>query len=210
LDNYPTFSYIRQQRQDDIPNLIDRGFYAYTSDALSTEEFEDRFVRFQGKNSNVIVHYVPSEFIDDSMNEMATLETIFAREEQTRKGAGGLNAIVDLCGIFKRSSIHDVRDQIKSYFGPDRFHYVYHIDQADNSDRVLFVNSDNDVQFDEEFYKYMCTTYGADLREKIFFFVDNRNVIGKDIPFQLVYQRHFKEPLFMKSAVLAHDGKCLM
>jgi hypothetical protein len=51
----------------------------------------------------------------------------------------------------------------------------------------------------------LCKTYGADLRERVFFFVDNRNVIGKDIPFQLVYQRHFHKPLFEKSVVIAHD-----
>ena len=56
-------------------------------------------------------------------------------------------------------------------------------------------------QFDEEFYKYLCKTYGAGLRERVFFFVDNRNVIGKDIPFQLVYQRRFGQPLFTKSVV---------
>ena len=39
----------------------------------------------------------------------------------------------------------------------------------------------------------------------MFFFIDNRNVIGKDVPFQLVFQKRFGIPLFMKSAVLAHD-----
>lgn len=53
--------------------------------------------------------------------------------------------------------------------------------------------------------QHLCKTYGANLRDKVFFFVDNRNVIGKDIPFQLVYQRHFKQPLFEKSVVIAHD-----
>jgi hypothetical protein len=215
LDNYPTFNYIRRKREDNIPDLIDRSFYAYTSEALPQAEFEERFARFQGRNSNIIAEYVPSDYVLDSTDEMATLLTIFAREEQACArgtsveevggGTGGFNVIVDLCGIFKRSSIHDVRDLIKSIFGPDRFHYVYHIDQADNSDRVLCINSDNDVQFDEEFYKHMCKKYGADLRDRIFFFVDNRNVIGKDIPFQLVYQRRFGQPLFTKSVVLAHD-----
>jgi len=37
------------------------------------------------------------------------------------------------------------------------------------------------------------------------FFVDNRNVIGKDVPFQLLYQRSFHQPLFTKNVVLAHD-----
>jgi hypothetical protein len=35
IDNYPTFSYLRGHRQDEIPSLIDRSFYVYTSDALS-------------------------------------------------------------------------------------------------------------------------------------------------------------------------------
>ena len=60
-------------------------------------------------------------------------------------------------------------------------------------------------KFDEEFYKFLVKTYGAALREKVFFFVDNRNVIGKDVPFQLVFQRRFGLPMFTKSAVLAHD-----
>ena len=77
--------------------------------------------------------------------------------------------------------------------------------QVDGSDRVLCVNSNSDVQFDEEFYKFLCKTYGEALRERIFFFIDNRNVIGKDVPFQLVYQRRFGQPLFMQSVVLAHD-----
>ena len=91
------------------------------------------------------------------------------------------------------------------HFGPDRFHYIYHIDQSDGGDRVLSLTSESDVQFDEEFYKHLCKTHGARLREKIFFFIDNRNVIGKDIPFQLGYQRQFGQPLFYKSVILAHD-----
>ena len=118
--------------------------------------------------------------------------------------AVGFNALVDLCGIFKRSSIHEIRDLVR-HFGPNQFHYIYHIDQVDSSDRVLSLTSDNDVQFDEEFYKNLCDTYGARLRERVFFFVDNRNVIGKDIPFQLVYQRRYGQPMFTTSVVLAHD-----
>jgi len=188
IDNYPTFAYLRGQRQDVIPDLIDRSFYAYTSEALPVPEFQERFARFQGLNSNVLVEYVPSDFLEASAaDELAILEHIFSRE-----AGSGFNVIVDLCGIFKRSTIHDVRDLVLRHFGPEKFHYVYHIDQADSSDRVLSVNSDNDVQFDEEFYKFLCKTYGAALRDKVFFFVDNRNVIGKDIPFQLIYQRRFQ------------------
>ena len=58
LDNYPTFDYIRNGRKDDIPDLIDRSFYAYSSDNLSIEEFEKRFALFQGQNSNVLVEYI--------------------------------------------------------------------------------------------------------------------------------------------------------
>jgi len=208
LDNYPTFDYIRHERKDDIPDLIDRSFYAYTSDELSKSEFEKRFTLFQGQNSDVDVEYVCSDFIRDSTDEMTTLESIFSLEERRAAVEGNktvdFNCLVDLCGIFKRSTIHDMRDLIKKHFGPT-FQYLYHIDPATNSDRVLCMNSDNDVQYDEEFYRYLCKTYGASLRDRVFFFVDNRNVIGKDIPFQLVYQRHFGQPLFTKSIVLAHD-----
>lgn len=206
MDNYPTFDYIRNGRKDKIPDLIDRSFYAYTSDDLSIRDFEERFIQFQGQNDHVLVEYVPSDFISESCDEMETLESIFLNEER-RKSAGEtrFNTLVDLCGIFKQSTIHDVRDLIKKHFGSERFKFLYHIDPADNRDRVLCINSENDAQYDEEFYNYMCNAYGASLRDKIFFFVDNRNVIGKDIPFQLVYQRHYGQPLFRKSVVLAHD-----
>jgi hypothetical protein len=170
--------------------MIDRSFYAYTSEGLSVDTFEERFGRFQGQTSNVIADYVSSDFIKDSTDEMATLEWIFAYEENSRILAGAtgtndgssavdFNVLVDLCGIFKRSSIHDIAHLIKKHFGPDRFSYVYHIDTNDNSDRILCLKSDNDVQYDEEFYKYLCKTYDEGLRDKVFFFVDNRNVIGK-------------------------------
>eukprot|EP00746_Dinoflagellata_sp_MGD_P124033 gnl/MRDRNA2_/MRDRNA2_58642_c0_seq1.p1 gnl/MRDRNA2_/MRDRNA2_58642_c0~~gnl/MRDRNA2_/MRDRNA2_58642_c0_seq1.p1 ORF type:complete len:1612 (+),score=292.79 gnl/MRDRNA2_/MRDRNA2_58642_c0_seq1:504-4838(+) len=217
IDNYPTFAYIRHQREDEIPDLIDRSFYAYTSDALSVQQFEERMACFQGLNNNVLMEYVNSDWMQ-SKDELTILQQIFTREESAgtaplaEKVGGGtdhrrhsFNVLVDLCGIFKRSSIHDVRDLVVRHFGPDHFHFIYHIDQADSSDRVLCINSDNDVQFDEEFYKHLCKTYGADLRHRVFFFVDNRNVIGKDIPFQLVYQRRFAQPMFTKSVVLAHD-----
>lgn len=240
LDNYPTADYLRQERSDAIPDLIDRSFYAYTAEDLSVADFEERFARFQGQNSDVRVRYVSSDFIGDvegegdgggggaEHGEMATLRGIFEREERAAaaaaaasaaagtdgadesdsgsgNGGAAFNAIVDLCGIFKRSSIHDVRDLIRERYGDDTFHYVYHIDQSNNSDRVQCIRTGNDVQYDEEFYKFLCKTYGKNLRDRIFFFVDNRNVIGKDIPFQLVYDRRFGRPLFRKSVVLAHD-----
>ena len=175
------------------------------------------------------------------VGEMDTLEAIFKREEKKSRAVTGattktspFNVIVDLCGIFKLSSIDDVRSLILKHFGPDCFHYIYHIDQSDGSDRMLCIKSKNDVTFDEEFYKFLCRSYGATLREKVsceinfflsrripiwgdlmllilfvkykvFFFIDNRNYIGKDVPYQLVYQKHYKVPLFVKSVVIAHD-----
>lgn len=214
LDNYPTSDYIRNQREDDIPPCIDRSFYAYTSEQLPTIEFEERFASFQGQNSNVLVEYVSSDFMDQSLlvGEMNTLENIFEKEENKSNLVAGelakispFNVIVDLCGIFKLSNIYDVRSLILEHFGPDCFHYIYHIDQSDGSDRMLCIKSKNDVTFDEEFYKHLCRSYGAKLREKVFFFIDNRNYIGKDVPYQLVYQKHYKLPLFVKSVVVAHD-----
>lgn len=52
---------------------------------------------------------------------------------------------------------------------------------------------------------YLYYHSGTKLREKVFFFIDNRNYIGKDVPYQLVYQKHYKLPLFVKSVVIAHD-----
>ncbi len=290
IDNYPTFAFLRSRREDAIPDMIDRSFYVYASEQLPTEAFEERFKRFQGKNSDVLVEYVPSAFMQGGADELAILATVFEREAQpwltdlaqtmglakregresaasvesdgevglvrtqlagamscggaegdsmqtavtavpplpvpvsaavavaaasgpvamTDEGGAeaplaGFNVLVDLCGIFKKTTIHEVRDLLVRHFGPERFHFLYHIDQADGGDRVLYMDSDNDVQFDEEFYKHLCKTYGATLRERVFFFIDNRNVIGKDIPFQLGYQRQFGRPLFFKSVVLAHD-----
>lgn len=118
---------------------------------------------------------------------------------------GVFNVLVDLCGVLKRSTVYDVRDMVRSTFGSGRFQYVYHVGQADGADRVLAVNSDIDVQYDEEFYASMCRTYGAGLPDRIFFFIDNRNVIGKDVPFQLGFRKTFGVPLFTHSVVLAHD-----
>lgn len=205
IDNYPTFAYIRNQRRDSIPDLIDRSFYVYESEALAQEQFEERFARFQGTNSNVLVEYVSSGFVHSAADELEILSHIFVREARQKEHGCGFNALVDLCGIFKKTTIWDVRELILRHFGTEQFRYIYHIDQTNGSDRVLYINSNNDVQFDEEFYKYLCKTYSASLREKVFFFIDNRNVIGKDIPFQLIYQRQFGQPLFFKSAVLAHD-----
>ena len=35
--------------------------------------------------------------------------------------------------------------------------------------------------------------------------ISDRNYIGKDVPYQLVFQKHFNIPLFVKSVVVAHD-----
>lgn len=155
--------------------MIDRRFYVYSTDNLSNEEFQTRFTQFQGRSNDVKVAYRLSNFITESPNEMATLDLLFEKEET---GPGYLNVIVDLVGVFKLSTVHDIRNLILRKFGKDRFDYIYHIDQRD-TDRVFCISSENDVQYDEEFYKHMCKKYGSKLREKIFFFVDNRNVIGK-------------------------------
>ena len=97
---------------------------------MPSSDFESRFASFQGLNHNVMVEYVPSEFIQASgIDEMATLAYILEREHRvaTAQGQAGFNALVDLCGVFKRSSIHDVRDLVLKQYGAERFHYVYHI-----------------------------------------------------------------------------------
>ena len=88
-----------------------------------------------------------------------------AAEAETAGAGAGFNVFVDLCGIFKRSSIHDVRDLVQRLH-PGQFKYIYHISPLDSSDRVLGVESDQDVQFDEEFFKFLCATYGDTLRER--------------------------------------------
>ena len=83
IDNYPTFRYIQSKREDSIPNLIDKSFYVYASEALSPIEFEARFVQFQGKNHHVLVEYVPSDFVQDSPSELDILDHIFDAEARS-------------------------------------------------------------------------------------------------------------------------------
>ena len=66
-------------------------------------------------------------------------------------------------------------------------------------------STSTDVPFDEEFYKYLVTEYQERLREVVFFFVDNRNVIGKDVPFQLAYRDKFSKPFICRKVRIAHD-----
>ena len=171
LDNYPTANYIRNARQDEIPNMINREFYTYTSENLSIKEFQNRFMKFQGTNNNVLVEYVNSDFIRTmhGNNEMSILERIFRKEMMSSTGSGSsmFNTIVDLCGIFKRSSIHDVCNLIRKLYGSDQFHYLYHISQSDNSHRVLCIKTDNDIQYDEEFYNFLCKKYDAGLKNRM-------------------------------------------
>jgi hypothetical protein len=204
LDNYPTFEYIRKQRRDDIPSLIDRSFYAYTCEGLASDVFEDRFKQFQGANDQVQARYVCSDFIQSNMAEMDVLRSLFHREMGYHDGHV-FNVCVDLVGLFKTTTVHDIRTMLLDQFGLNGFHYVYHIDQTDNSDRVLCLETANDSCFDEEWYKFGLKRYGKELPRRVFFFIDNRNVIGKDVPFQLAFLRDFASPLFSKSLVLAHD-----
>ena len=206
LDNYPTASYIRSRRSDQIPDMIDRSFYAYTREALDDEAFSQRFATFQGRNSDVQVEYVSSDFMQGADDELALLADIFGRQSQRCASRGSaFNVLVDLCGLVKNATVREVRDLVASHFGAHTFSHVYHISPTDGGDRVLSLTDDSDVVFDEEFYNMMCNAHGAAMRDKIFFFVDNRNVIGKDVPFQLIYQRRFGQPLFTESAILAHD-----
>ena len=162
IDNYPTFAYISSGRSDAIPQMIDRSFYAYSAEALSPADLEARLAAFQGKNGHVLVQYRCSDFVQSATDERLILQGLFAREDAAAAEAapaggvgGGFNVLVDLCGIFKKISIHQVRDLVRAHFGPDRFQYVYHIDQSDGGDRVLDIASDGDVQFDEELYKHL-------------------------------------------------------
>ena len=161
--------------------MIDRSFYAYTNEDISAKTFQERFSIFQGTNKNVNVEFVSSNFMQQTLKlgEMETLQAIFEREQRGSTTTPPFNVAVDLCGVFKLTTIYDVRALILKHFGPDCFHYIYHIDQIDGSDRMLCIRTNNDVAFDEEFYKHLCRTYGSSLSSKVFFFVDNRNYIGK-------------------------------
>lgn len=88
LDNYPTYSYIRNGRRDRIPDMIDRSFYTYSSEGLPSETFKQRFERFQGANSNVMVEYVPSDFIQAAEDELGILSHIFKRERAAANRTG--------------------------------------------------------------------------------------------------------------------------
>jgi hypothetical protein len=201
IDNYPTSSYIRKECTTAIPDLIDRGFYAHSVEKLSQQDFETRFRMFQGTNNNVTVRYALSDFVDDG-NELEVLKSILRGNAMTDEDHTIPNVLVDLCGVFKRSSVRDVRDVIVA---ETSYRYVYHVDPTDGGDRILCCSTSTDVPFDEEFYKYLVTEYQERLPEVVFFFVDNRNVIGKDVPFQLAYREKFNKPLFAESVVLAHD-----
>ena len=65
-------------------------------------------------------------------DESAILRKIFEQEshKKTAGGVTGFNVLVDLCGIFKKTSIFEVRDLVLEHFGADRFRYIYHIDQV--------------------------------------------------------------------------------
>jgi hypothetical protein len=76
---------------------------------------------------------------------------------------------------------------------------------VDCSDKITFFDRDNDINYDEEFYRNLCNQYGENINQYIFFFIDNNNVIGKDVPFQLIFKSHYKKALIYKSCVIAHD-----
>ena len=110
-----------------------------------------------------------SYFIEELQDELDILSRLFELETSQNvhideaqmqmdecvvaSDLNGFNCLVDLCGIFKKTSVYEVKSLLLQTFGTDRFRYVYHIDPVDGSDRVLYLDSDTDVQFDEEFYK---------------------------------------------------------
>jgi len=145
IDNYPTAAFLRRHdsrasvdEDEPIPDLIDRSFYAYSNERLEKDEFERRFAQFQVRNSDVSVEYVPFAFIQEAPDELAILRTILEREAQ---GGEFFNVLVDLCGIFKQTTIHEVRDLLVQHFGApdaeqDGFEYIYHISVWYMDDRL--------------------------------------------------------------------------
>merc|ERR1739844_755179 len=102
-----------------------------------------------------------SSFFIEEMSELEILarlfeiETVGAHEsngfgeekmevdgETGSEDMNGFNCLVDLCGIFKKTSVYEVKALLLKSFGIDRFRYIYHIDQTDGSDRVLYLDSD--------------------------------------------------------------------
>jgi hypothetical protein len=41
-----------------------------------------------------------------------------------------MNCVVDLCGIFKKINIHEIRNVIRECFSKSQFEYLYYIDQV--------------------------------------------------------------------------------
>lgn len=202
IDNYPTYEYIRLKKTGKIPDLIDRTFYLHENSPNRDSVYKEKFIKFQGDNNNILVQYHPSDVIQSLENEESILEYIFKQQTDAKLS---FNAIVDLCGIFKRITMHNVRNVIKKVFGNSKYNYIYYIDQVTCQDRVLYVENENDIPYDDEFYKYLTSKYHDNVSDKIFYYIDNRNVIGKDIPYQLIFHKQFNKPLIYQSVVIAHD-----
>jgi hypothetical protein len=69
IDNYPTFAYINQRKEGPIPDLIDRSFYVHTYERVPQTLFEERFAQFQGQNSNVLLEFAASGFVQTAGDE---------------------------------------------------------------------------------------------------------------------------------------------
>jgi hypothetical protein len=97
--NCPTFSYLRGGREDAIPDMIDRAFYAYSSNQIPAVDFERRFASFQGRNSNVLVEYVPSDFVAAVHDELQILIHLFLRKagQQLRETVVNATATATHC-----------------------------------------------------------------------------------------------------------------
>ena len=93
--------------------------------------------------------YALSDFVDD-VNELEVLKNVLRGNSMSDEDHTIPNVLVDLCGVFKRSSVRDVRDVIVA---ETSYKYVYHVDPTDGGDRILCCSTSTDVPFDEEFYK---------------------------------------------------------
>ena len=95
-----------------------------------------------------MVKYMSSYFIEELQDELEILSRLFELETgpsgyvdvdqiMTEEGSvasdlNGFNCLVDLCGIFKKTSVYEVKSLLLQKFGTDQFRYIYHIDPIGN------------------------------------------------------------------------------
>jgi hypothetical protein len=101
-------------------------------DGATADKRQERAKRGEGREEDATAdkHQHRQQPATASLTPLSAGQAVeMCRKDEDRQESS-FNVIVDLCGVFKRSTIHDVRDLVKRHFGPDRFHYVYHIDQV--------------------------------------------------------------------------------